>query len=64
MSHNNGKKKDPRKYKVEMKMNSSIQTLFLHPQGNFDLSLSVPGYDNSSPVPLKIEGDEDYQLAS
>ncbi len=47
---------------MEMKMNSSTQTLFLNPFGNFDISICIPGYDNSDFMPLKIEGEEDYQL--
>ena len=42
-------------------MNSSIQTLFLNSFGNFDMSLCIPGYDNSTYVPLKIEGEDDYE---
>ena len=53
---------DPKEYKLEMKMNSSIQTLFLNPFGNFDMSLCIPGFENSSFVPLKAEGDEDFEL--
>jgi hypothetical protein len=44
-------------------MNSSIQSLFLNPFGNFDMSLCIPGFENSSFVPLKVEGDEDYEIA-
>lgn len=55
-------KKDPREYKLEMKMNSSIQSLFLNPFGNFDMSLCIPGFENSSFVPLKVEGDDDFEL--
>jgi hypothetical protein len=48
---------------MEMKMNSSLQTLFLNPLGNFDISLCIPGFDNSSFVPLKVEGEDDFQLS-
>ena len=43
-------------------MNSSIQSLFLNPLGNFDLSLCIPGFDNSTFIPLRLEGDSDYQV--
>ena len=42
------KNRDKNSYKMEMKMNSSLQTLFLNPHGNFDLSLCILGFDNSS----------------
>jgi hypothetical protein len=46
-----------------MKMNCSLQTLFLNPLGNFELSLCIPGFENSSFVQLKVEGEEDYELS-
>lgn len=51
--------KDHREYKLDMKMNSSIQTLHLNPECNFDMSLCVPGFEPSTPVPLKTDQDED-----
>ena len=59
----NSHQKDPKEYKLEMKMKSSIQSLFLNPFGNFDMSLCIPGFQNSSFVPLKAEGDDDFELA-
>lgn len=31
--------------------------------GNFDMSICIPGYDNSSYMPLKQAGDEDYKMS-
>lgn len=47
-------RRDQRQYKLEMKMNSSIQSLFLNPLGNMDLALCILGFDNSNFVPLKV----------
>lgn len=41
-------------------MNSSIHTLFLNPFGNFDLSLCIPGFDMSTWVKFKEEGEDDF----
>ena len=45
-----------------MKMNASLQSLFLNPYGNFEMSLCVPGYDISKFMPLKKEDEEDYKI--
>ena len=57
-------KPDPNTYKLEMKMNSSIQTLSLSAFGNYELSVCIPGFESSSFVPLKAEGDDDYEIST
>eukprot|EP00347_Sterkiella_histriomuscorum_P015009 403358661 len=54
--------RDKQNYILETKMNSSNQTLFLNPLGNFEMSLCIPGFDNSTFVALKNEEDDDYKL--
>ncbi len=44
-------------------MNSSNQTLFLNSLGNFDMSICIPGYDRSSFMALKQNGDEDFKMS-
>ncbi len=45
-------------------MNSSTQTLSLNPFGNYDISLCIPGFESSNYVPLKVEGDDDYEIST
>ena len=56
------KKLDTAQYNLELKMNSSNQTLLLSSFGNFDLSICIPGYDRSTFVPLKSENDDDLLI--
>lgn len=33
---------------------------YLNPQGNFDISLCIPGFQHSHFIPFKIEGEDDF----
>jgi len=55
-------KHDKHHYNMELKMNSSNQTLLLNSFGNFDLSICIPGYDRSTFIPLKGDDDEDLLI--
>lgn len=54
--------KDPQLYDLDLKHNSQQQILFLNPFGNFDLSLVIPGYEETSFVSFKEQKDEDFGI--
>jgi hypothetical protein len=47
------KNKDSHLYNLEMKMNSGLQVLYLNPKGNFDISVTIPGYEHSQFIEFK-----------
>ena len=54
--------KDPQVYDLDIKHNSQLQILFLNPLGNFDLSLVIPGFDQTDFVAFKANNDEDMKI--
>ena len=52
--------KDPQLYDLDLKHNSSLQILYLNPQGNFDFSVALPGFTQSNFMPFKLETDDDF----
>ena len=62
-NQNNKKAQDRKTYSLEMKLNSSIQTLFLNPLGNFEMSLCIPGFNNSNFMVLKDKDEDDFTLS-
>ena len=59
---NNDEFQDPQLYDLDLKHNSQLQILFLSPLANFDLSLVIPGYDQTNFVSFKENGDEDFKI--
>lgn len=56
-------------YDLTLKHNSSLQVLYLNPEGNFEFSLAIPGYEHSVYVRFRIvDGKEedfnDYDIDS
>ena len=47
---------------MDIKHNSQIQILFLDPLANFDLSMVIPGFEQSSFVKFKESNDEDMEI--
>ena len=54
--------KDPQLYDLDIKHNSQLQILFLNPLGNFDLSLVIPGFEQTDFVAFKANNDEDMKI--
>ena len=51
-------------YDLTLKHNSSLQVLYLNPQGNFEFSLAIPGYDHSAYVRFRMFDGEDAEYKS
>ena len=51
---------DKQLYDMELKHNSSLQVLYLNPLGNFDFSVTIPGFQQSNFIAFKLESDEDF----
>ena len=47
---------------MDIKHNSQLQILFLNPLGNFDLSLVIPGFEQTDFVAFKANNDEDMKI--
>ena len=45
-------------YDLTLKHNSSLQVLYFNPEGNFEFSLAIPGFDHSTYARFRIvDGD-------
>jgi hypothetical protein len=54
--------RDQQLYDMDLKHNSSLQVLYLNPLGNFDFSVTIPGFQQSNFITFKLESDEDFKL--